>query len=72
MSTRMSGAASHHASGKYDQVPGPLGMDSASLKGKVALVTGAGTYKGVRCFVNPVHFPGSSLIASEDIRGTSC
>ncbi|KAI8635233.1 short chain dehydrogenase [Xylariaceae sp. FL1651] len=27
---------------KYDQVPGPLGLASASLEGKVALVTGAG------------------------------
>jgi hypothetical protein len=29
---------------KYDQIPGPLGLASASLQGKVALVTGAGTY----------------------------
>ncbi len=28
---------------KYDQIPGPLGLASASLQGKVALVTGAGT-----------------------------
>jgi len=28
---------------KYDQIPGPLGLASASLEGKVALVTGAGT-----------------------------
>lgn len=27
---------------KYDAIPGPLGLDSASLAGKVALVTGAG------------------------------
>lgn len=27
---------------KYDAIPGPLGMQSASLEGKVALVTGAG------------------------------
>jgi hypothetical protein len=27
---------------KYTQIPGPLGLESASLKGKVALVTGAG------------------------------
>jgi len=27
---------------KYDAVPGPLGIASASLEGKVALVTGAG------------------------------
>lgn len=30
--------------GKYNQIPGPLGLASASLEGKVALVTGAGTY----------------------------
>ncbi|RKU48512.1 Trihydroxynaphthalene reductase [Coniochaeta pulveracea] len=30
------------SSGKYDQIPGPLGLASASLAGKVALVTGAG------------------------------
>jgi hypothetical protein len=29
--------------GKYTKIPGPLGIESASLKGKVALVTGAGT-----------------------------
>jgi len=28
--------------GKYNKIPGPLGIESASLKGKVALVTGAG------------------------------
>ena len=28
---------------KYDAIPGPLGLASASLEGKVALVTGAGT-----------------------------
>jgi len=28
--------------GKYNQIPGPLGLASASLEGKVALVTGAG------------------------------
>ncbi|KAF3766157.1 reductase [Cryphonectria parasitica EP155] len=28
--------------GKYDAIPGPLGLASASLEGKVALVTGAG------------------------------
>lgn len=27
---------------KYDAIPGPLGLASASLEGKVALVTGAG------------------------------
>lgn len=28
--------------GQYTTIPGPLGLDAASLKGKVALVTGAG------------------------------
>lgn len=28
--------------GKYNAIPGPLGLQSASLEGKVALVTGAG------------------------------
>ena len=31
------------AEGKYDKIPGPLGIQSASLAGKIALVTGAGT-----------------------------
>lgn len=26
----------------YDKIPGPLGIEAASLKGKVALVTGSG------------------------------
>ena len=30
------------SSSKYDEIPGPLGLASASLQGKVALVTGAG------------------------------
>lgn len=30
--------------GKYNAIPGPLGLASASLEGKVALVTGAGTF----------------------------
>lgn len=29
---------------KYDAIPGPLGLASASLEGKVALVTGAGKW----------------------------
>ena len=28
--------------GKYNKIPGPLGMEAASLKGKVALFTGSG------------------------------
>lgn len=31
-----------HGTSKYDEIPGPLGLASASLEGKVALVTGAG------------------------------
>lgn len=31
--------------GKYNAIPGPLGLASASLEGKVALVTGAGKFK---------------------------
>lgn len=30
--------------GKYNAIPGPLGLASASLEGKVALVTGAGEF----------------------------
>ena len=37
-------------SSKYDQIPGPLGLASASLEGKVALVTGAGTY--IFCYLD--------------------
>ncbi|KAK3299442.1 tetrahydroxynaphthalene reductase, variant [Chaetomium fimeti] len=41
--TSMPGLTSHDGtSSKYDQIPGPLGLASASLQGKVALVTGAG------------------------------
>jgi tetrahydroxynaphthalene reductase len=32
--------------GKYDAIPGPLGLQAASLAGKVALVTGAGRGMG--------------------------
>lgn len=42
---------------KYDEIPGPLGLASASLQGKVALVTGAGTYNCSRSISFPVlHF----------------
>ena len=34
--------------GKYTKIPGPLGIESASLKGKVALVTGAGMPQSVK------------------------
>src|SRR5689334_9013013 len=41
--TTMPGVTSNTAAGsKYDEIPGPLGLESASLQGKVALVTGAG------------------------------
>lgn len=32
----------HQPAVDYTQIPGPLGLASASLEGKVALVTGAG------------------------------
>nr|BAA18962.1 reductase [Colletotrichum lagenaria] len=38
----MPGVTSQSAGSKYDAIPGPLGLASASLMGKVALVTGAG------------------------------
>jgi tetrahydroxynaphthalene reductase len=40
--TKMPGVTSTTTPGRYTQVPGPLGLASASLEGKVALVTGAG------------------------------
>jgi hypothetical protein len=36
------------SSNKYDEIPGPLGLASASLQGKVALVTGAGKSESSR------------------------
>jgi tetrahydroxynaphthalene reductase len=38
----MPGVTETKPKSKYDQIPGPLGLASASLEGKVALVTGAG------------------------------
>lgn len=38
----MPGATETRTGSKYDAIPGPLGLASASLEGKVALVTGAG------------------------------
>ena len=38
----MPGITSERTGSKYDAIPGPLGLASASLEGKVALVTGAG------------------------------
>jgi len=38
----MPGLTNEPVKGKYNQIPGPLGLASASLEGKVALVTGAG------------------------------
>jgi tetrahydroxynaphthalene reductase len=40
----MPGVTTPEGVSKYDQIPGPLGMASASLAGKVALVTGAGMF----------------------------
>ncbi|KAM7198705.1 Trihydroxynaphthalene reductase [Naviculisporaceae sp. PSN 640] len=39
---KMPGITSENQPGRYNQIPGPLGLASASLEGKVALVTGAG------------------------------
>ncbi|KAM7214518.1 Trihydroxynaphthalene reductase [Rhypophila decipiens] len=39
---KMPGVTSQNKPGHYNQIPGPLGLASASLEGKVALVTGAG------------------------------
>jgi tetrahydroxynaphthalene reductase len=42
-SDKMPGTVSQPAqTGRFNQIPGPLGLASASLEGKVALVTGAG------------------------------
>lgn len=38
----MPGVTDAKPKSKYDAIPGPLGLASASLEGKVALVTGAG------------------------------
>lgn len=38
---------------RFNAIPGPLGLASASLEGKVALVTGAGTFS---FFPPPSHF----------------
>lgn len=38
----MPGVTETKTKSKYDEIPGPLGLASASLEGKVALVTGAG------------------------------
>lgn len=37
---------------RFNAIPGPLGLASASLEGKVALVTGAGTFS----FFSPSSF----------------
>ncbi|KAK3386054.1 hypothetical protein B0H63DRAFT_191220 [Podospora didyma] len=39
--TRKMPGLTSNSSSKYSQIPGPLGLASASLEGKVALVTGA-------------------------------
>lgn len=40
----------------YAVIPGPLGLESASLKGKVALVTGSGN-----AFLSFMFFPTTDL-----------
>ena len=47
---KMPGVTAPSGSSKYDQIPGPLGLRSADLSGKVALVTGAGTYFSLLLF----------------------
>lgn len=53
----MPGITSERTGSKYDAIPGPLGLASASLEGKVALVTGAGKFSK---YYNPYH-PKSPL-----------
>ena len=48
---------------KYDAIPGPLGLASASLEGKVALVTGAGKSK------QHVQVHNSVAVACAAVRG---
>lgn len=56
--------------GKYNAIPGPLGLASASLEGKVALVTGAGEFDfpvdpefWVSFFVHPIsHIPPGKFL----------
>jgi len=59
----MPGLTNEPVKGKYNQIPGPLGLASASLEGKVALVTGAGmcfflclTLQQGQAPDGPVHF----------------
>jgi hypothetical protein len=42
MTEEVQGGPALSKKGKYNAIPGPLGLASASLEGKVALVTGAG------------------------------
>jgi hypothetical protein len=41
---KMPGITSERTPSRFDAIPGPLGLASASLEGKVALVTGAGKF----------------------------
>jgi hypothetical protein len=54
----INGHSSDPEAGKYTRIPGPLGIESASLKGKVALVTGAG--------MSPCHQISHTLMADND------
>lgn len=49
--------------GKYNAIPGPLGLASASLEGKVALVTGAGelNFPSLPRFLGPLSIRCSLL-----------
>lgn len=60
------GATAEHAAdpaastkGKYNAIPGPLGLASASLEGKVALVTGAGKHFLCYLFSSEFFWDGS-------------
>jgi tetrahydroxynaphthalene reductase len=53
----MPGVTETKPKSKYDQIPGPLGLASASLEGKVALVTGAGTF-----VLHPIHSLSRALL----------
>ncbi len=53
-------------SSKYDEIPGPLGLASASLAGKVALVTGAGMCASLFYLsASPIHPQSDPVRASQ-------
>lgn len=76
------GATAEHAAdpaaatkGKYNAIPGPLGLASASLEGKVALVTGAGKHFLYYLFSSEFFLgwiSGTRPFGASDIPGTLC